>query len=78
MEVREQKLLTLCTNLKAIEKFIHFQIMSGCHLSLFGTNSPVSLSFHHINGSDAVLAQGTKQKQLYSATHAFKSTTYFS
>lgn len=78
MEVRHQKLHALCTNLKAIEKFMNFHIMQGCHLSLFGTNSPVSFSFHHINGSDAVLAQGTKQKQLCSTTHAFKSTTYFS
>lgn len=78
MEVSYQKLHALCTNLKAIEKFMHFQIMSRCHLSLFGTNSPVSLSFHHINGSDAVLAQGTKEKQLCSTPHAFKSITYFS
>lgn len=78
MEVRYQKLHALCTNLKAIEKFMHFQIMPWCHLSLFGTNSPVSLSFHRINGSDAVLAQGTKQKQLCRTIHAFKSTTYFS
>lgn len=76
--MRHQKLHSLCTNLKAIEKFMHFHVMLWCHLSFFGTNSPVSLSFHHINGFDAVLAQGTKQKQICSTAHAFKSTTYFS
>jgi len=57
---------------------MHFQIMSGCHMSLFDTSSPVSLSFHHINGPGTVLAQGIKQEQLHSTTHEFKSTTYFS